>query len=102
MIDTDSPAWARFAAEIADIAGVNPDEVHPDSLLSGSLLFDSLAAAEIAVFAADEYHFDLLLDPPQENWDKWSAGRLFEACQQHSARTLHGRADAPVDAGELP
>jgi acyl carrier protein len=75
-------AWERFAAGIASVVGLEPEQVTQSSRIVEDLGFDSLALLELAVLLIDEYGMERLSEQLAErNWENTSAGELFSESQ---------------------
>jgi acyl carrier protein len=75
--------WEAFTARVAEIADIEPSQVHPESLLIRELGLDSLALTELVLVVIYDLGGEALAnDILERSWETVSAGQLYDdACR---------------------
>ena len=79
-----SISWDDFAAQIAEVAGVERSVVQAESRLVEDLNLDSLGLLEVSVVAVVDCGLEELPDQLQKtSWDGVTVGDVFEQCSNY-------------------
>jgi acyl carrier protein len=79
----EPPSWPQFTAMVAELSGVDREQVQRETLPIEELGFDSLQLAEIVVVLIDDYGVESLAqDLDTRAWEKVTLGQLFDEIQQ--------------------
>jgi hypothetical protein len=93
------PNWPEFAQRLAQAGGVEPGAIRPDTSLVADLALDSLTLAELVIWLIERYApATMVHDLEDHDWDRMTAGRLFDECTAGSRGQGHDRltgADSP-------
>jgi acyl carrier protein len=77
--------WEAFAAKVAEVADVRPDEVGRETRLVDDLGVDSLALAELVVLLLVDYGLEDLSESLQDSdWGELKVGALYDECRAHT------------------
>ena len=88
-----SGGWPEFAAAVAEVAGVAPATLSPDSRVVEDLGLDSLALVELILVLAEA---PALMDPrlvarlEGRRWEQTSLGQLFDEVNASRQRPAGG------------
>jgi GAF domain-containing protein len=88
----DHPNWPEFAQQLAELSGVPRDEIRAETRLVADLALDSLALAELVVSLIERYApASMVRDLEDHDWDRMTAGNLFDECMAGSGKRADDR-----------